>query len=70
MCPRKFWYGYYLERGCVADADYAIELAPNLPDAYTLRSEVRRRLGDNQGAKADTQKAEVLYRTLEEEDPS
>lgn len=52
-------YGTTLARSPMRS--YAIELDPNQPDAYLLRSEVRRNLGDVQGAIADEQKAEALY---------
>ncbi|MCL1463966.1 hypothetical protein [Argonema galeatum] len=41
---------------------------PNQPDAYDLRSEIRRRLGDDKGAIVDRQKAEALYKAIEEEE--
>ncbi len=57
-------------KGAIADADYVIKLNPKNPEAYVLRSQVRHHMGDTQGAIADKQKADTLYKAMDEEDPT
>jgi Tfp pilus assembly protein PilF len=44
----------------LADFDEAVRLAPQSSDNYLFRADVRRRIGDNDGAKADQDKAMEL----------
>jgi len=44
------------------DFDTALRLDPKLADAYSRRAQVKRRLGDETGADADSAKAKVEVR--------
>lgn len=44
----------------ISDANQILSLQPNSTEAYTLRGEARRQLGDETGASADDKKVSVL----------
>jgi hypothetical protein len=46
------------------------QLNPKEAEAYILRSQIRRHLGDNQGAIADEQTGNTLFKAMDEEDPT
>lgn len=56
-------------KGAIAEVNPLIQQAPNeFPEAYDLRSQAKRKLGDEQGANIDQEKARMLYQLHDQED--
>jgi tetratricopeptide (TPR) repeat protein len=58
-------------KGAIAEVNPLIQQAPNdFPEAYDLRSQAKRKLGDETGATSDREKARMLYQLHDQEDLS